>query len=275
MAGRLFDVGLRGSWYLVLAFLYAPLVVVVAFSFNAANTAAEFTHATLKWYAQLFADDAIISAFENSLVLALVSSCIATVLGTMLGYGLYSYRHRRLAWLIWLIYLPIVMPDIVYGISEMSFFTTLHQTLGILAPSLTTMIIAHVSFQLPFVALLIYSRMVGLDARLFDACHDLYANGPQRVRYVLLPLLRPAIISAFFLAFTLSIDDFVISFFTAGPESTTLPLYIWSAIKKGVTPEINALATVLIGAVFAAAAVCLALIYSRASRRPARSTRPL
>ncbi|WP_111746191.1 ABC transporter permease [Salinisphaera orenii] len=265
MPARGFNISLRGFWYLVLVFLYAPLAVVVLFSFNDANTAANFTHATLKWYTRLFADNAVISAFKKSLLLAIVSSCIATLLGTMLGYGMYIYRSRRLGWLIWLIYLPIIMPDIVYGISEMTFFTTIYRQLGVLEPGLGTMIIAHISFQVPFVALLIYSRMVGLDARLFDACHDLYANSLQRVWFFLLPLLQPAIISAFFLAFTLSIDDFVISFFTAGPQSTTLPIYIWSAIKKGITPEVNAIAAVMIGAVFAAAAICLAFQYVRAS----------
>jgi len=259
-----FHATLRGFWYLVLFFLYAPLFVVVLYSFNEANTAAQFTEFSLKWYRELFADETILGAIENSLILALSSSIISTVLGTMLGYGMYSHKHRRLAWLVWLIYLPIVMPDIVYGIAEMSFFTQIFKVFGIFSPGLGTMIIAHVSFQIPFVALVIYSRLVGVDAQLFDACHDLYANAWQRAVHFILPTLKPALLAGFFLAFTLSIDDFVISFFTSGPTSTTLPIYIWSAIKKGITPEINATATLVIGSVFAIAVISLAVQYARA-----------
>ena len=265
-----FHRSLRVMWYLVMLFLYAPLMVVVLYSFNGINSSAQFTGFSLRWYSELFADQTILNAFYNSLSLALASSIISTGIGTLLGYGMYIYRHRRIAWLIWLIYLPIVMPDIVYGISQASFFTSVHDAIGLFTLGLDTMIIAHVSFQVPFVALLVYARLVGLDARLFEACQDLYANAWQRAWYFLLPVLRPAIVSSFFLAFTLSIDDFVISFFTSGPDSVTLPIYIWSAIKKGISPEINAIATLMIGAVFAAAAIALAFQYVRgAQSRPA------
>src|SRR5699024_5803539 len=266
MSNTGFHRGLRLFWYLVLFFLYAPLFVVVLYSFNEANTAAHFTRFSLKWYHRLFADEAVLGAIKTSLVLAFSSSIISTLLGTLLGYGMYAHRHRRLAWLVWLIYLPIVMPDIVYGISELSFFTRVYQTFGILSPGLDTMIIAHVSFQIPFVALVIYSRLVGLDARLFEACHDLYANAFQRALHFILPTLKPALLAGFFLAFTLSIDDFVISFFTSGPSSTTLPIYIWSAIKKGITPEINATASLVIGSVVAVAAITMAFQYVLAAK---------
>ncbi|MGN8199299.1 ABC transporter permease [Salinisphaera sp. RV14] len=266
MSARGFNRGLQAFWYVMLFFLYAPLAVVALYSFNSINSSAVFAGISLRWYAALFADETILNAFYNSLTLAITSSTIATVIGTLLGYGMYTYRHRRLGWLIWLVYLPIVMPDIVYGISQMSFFTSISNATGLFNLGLGTMVIAHVSFQVPFVALLIYSRLVGLDSMLFEACHDLYANGWQRAWYFILPTLRPAIVSAFFLAFTLSIDDFVISFFTSGPESTTLPIFIWSAIKKGVTPEVNAIATLMIGAVFAAAAIALAFQYVRLAR---------
>jgi spermidine/putrescine transport system permease protein len=259
--------GLRSFWYLVVFFLYAPLAVVVFFSFNAANSSASFTGFSLHWYVRLFDNEQIVNGFYNSLVLAVTSSVIGTVIGTALGYGMYKYRHLKLGWLVWLVYLPIVMPDIVFGISEMTFFVTVNRYLGILEPGLGTMIIAHVTFQVPFVALLVYSRFVGLDPTLFEAARDLYATPLQRARYFILPVIRPAVISGFFLAFTLSIDDFVISFFTAGPESATLPIYIWSAIKKGVTPEINAISTLMIVAVFAAAAISLAIQRVRPASR--------
>lgn len=266
MSGRGFHLSVRTFWYVMLFFLYAPLLVVALYSFNSINSSAVFAGVSLRWYIDLFGNQIILNAFYNSLILALVSSIIATVLGTLLGYGMYTYRHRRLGWLIWLVYLPIVMPDIVYGISQMSFFTSISDATGLFELGLSTMVIAHVSFQVPFVALLVYSRLVGLDGALFEACHDLYARGWQRAWYFIVPTLRPAIVSSFFLAFTLSIDDFVISFFTSGPESTTLPIFIWSAIKKGVTPEVNAIATLMIGAVFAAAAIALAFQYVRAAR---------
>lgn len=266
MSGTSFNRSLRVFWYAVMFFLYAPLAVVVLYSFNSINSSAQFAGFSLRWYGELFADQTILNAFYNSLSLALASSSISTVVGTLLGYGMYTYRHRKIAWLIWLIYLPILMPDIVYGISQMSFFTSVHDLTGLFTLGLDTMIIAHVSFQVPFVALLVYARLVGLDARLFEACHDLYASAWQRAWYFILPVLRPAIISSFFLAFTLSIDDFVISFFTSGPESVTLPIYIWSAIKKGISPEINAIATLMIGAVVAAAAVAFAIQYVRSAK---------
>lgn len=257
---------LRGFWYLALIFLYAPLAIVVLFSFNASNTYARFAGFSLRWYDKLLQNDAIIDAFYNSAILAITSSALATIGGAALGYGIYRYRHLKLGWLIWIIYLPIVMPDIVYGISEMTFFVQVYEATGFLRPSLVTMIIAHISFQVPFVALLIYSRLVQMDPLLFEATQDLYAAPWQRAWYFVLPTLKTALVSAFFLSFTLSIDDFVISFFTAGPESTTLPIFIWSAIKKGITPEINAISTLLIVTVFTAAAVSYAIQRARPAK---------
>jgi spermidine/putrescine transport system permease protein len=248
---------LRGFWYLLLVFLYAPLAVVVFYSFNSINSSARFAGFSLKWYRQLFGNEAIIDAMANTVVLAVGSTVIAVVIGGALGYGLYRYRLRRWGWLIWLIYLPVIMPDIIFGIAEMTFFVAINDWLGLLAPGLGTMLIAHVTFQVPFVALLVNARLLALDPQLFEACEDLYARPWQRARFFLIPVLTPAIASSLLLALTLSIDDFVISFFTAGPDSTTLPIFIWSAIKKGVTPEINAVATLLIVAVFLMAAASL------------------
>lgn len=163
MRKRTLKRGLTGFWWLTLVFLYLPLAVVVMFSFNAANSAASMTGFSLRWYHQLFANDQIMSAFGNTLVLALASSLIALAIGCLIGYGMYRHRHRKLGWLIVLIYLPIVLPDIVFGISEMAFFVKLHELTGWFKPGLGTMIIAHVTFQIPFVALIVYSRFVGLD----------------------------------------------------------------------------------------------------------------
>ncbi|XKE46668.1 ABC transporter permease [Halomonas organivorans] len=264
MRKRTLHRGLTAFWWLTLAFLYLPLAVVVLFSFNASNSAASFTGFSWRWYERLLGNEEILSAFSNSMILAITSSVLALVIGCLIGYGMYRHRHRKLGWLIVLIYLPIVLPDIVFGISEMAFFVQIHDLTGLLQPGLGTMIIAHVTFQIPFVALIVYSRFVGLDPTLFEAAKDLYATPVKRVLHFMLPTIKPALISAFFLSFTLSIDDFVISFFTAGPESATLPIYIWGAIKKGVSPEINAIAALMIAAVAAAAIV--SLVFSR--RRP-------
>lgn len=253
--------GLTAFWWLTVVFLYLPLAVVMLFSFNASNSAARMTGFSLRWYHQLLGNEQIMSAFGNTLILAVISSVIALAIGCMIGYGMYRHRHRKLGWLIILIYLPIVLPDIVFGISEMAFFVQFHRMTGFLQPGLTTMIIAHVTFQIPFVALIVYSRFVGLDPSLFEAAKDLYASPVKRVVHFMLPTIKPALISAFFLSFTLSVDDFVISFFTSGPESATLPIYIWGAIKKGISPEINAIATLMIGAV--ALAAVFSLMFNR------------
>jgi spermidine/putrescine transport system permease protein len=247
-----FHLALRAFWYLTLAFLYVPLAYVVAFSFNSANSYVRFPEFSLRWYERMFGNDALMNAFYNSIVLALTSAVLATLIGAILGYGMYKYRHLKLGWLIWFIYLPIVMPDVVYGISQMTFFVTVHDLTGMLRPGLSTMIIAHVSFQVPFVALLVYSQLVRMDPLLFEATQDLYASPLQRAWFFILPAISASLISSFFLSITLSIDDFVISFFTSGPDSTTLPIFIWSAIKRGVTPEVNAISALMIFAVFSA-----------------------
>ncbi|WP_353981971.1 ABC transporter permease [Salinicola endophyticus] len=256
-----FHRGMTLFWWVVMAFLYLPLAVIVFYSFNSANSSAYFAGFSLRWYDKLIHNDQLLDALGNTLVLGIASSLLALVIGTLIGYGMYRHRARKLGWLIVLIYLPIVMPDIVFGISEMAFFISIDRQFGILGPSLLTMIIAHVTFQIPFVALIVYSRFVGLDPTLFEAAKDLYASPFQRARFFLLPTLKPSLIAAFFLSFTLSVDDFVISFFNAGPENATLPIYIWGAIRRGVSPEINAIATLMIGAVLIAA--ILSLLFNR------------
>lgn len=263
MTGRDFRRGLAVFWWGTLLFLYAPLLVVMLFSFNSINTSARWGGFSLRWYRRLADNEVVLSAIGHTLSLAIISSVIAVALGSLIGYGLYRHRARKLGLLVALIYLPIVMPDIVFGIADMTFFVWINRLTGLLSPGLGTMVIAHVTFQIPFVALIVYSRFVGLDATLFDAARDLYASPRQRVFHFILPVLRPALLSAFFLSFTLSVDDFVISFFTAGPESATLPIYIWGAIRRGVSPEINAIATLMIASV---ALIALASLFFNRKR---------
>ncbi|WP_414500675.1 ABC transporter permease [Zymobacter sp. IVIA_12111.31 C1] len=272
MKRRSFHPWLASCWWAAMVFFYLPLIIVVIFSFNSINSATHFAGFSLRWYRQLLGNEQIITALRNSMVLAVGSSCLALVLGTLLGYGLYRHRGKRVGWLIALIYLPIVMPDVVFGIADMSFFVRLNSWTGLLAPGLTTMLLAHVTFQIPFVALLIYSRFVGLDPTLFDAAKDLYASPWKRMQLFILPSLKPSLVTGFFLAFTLSFDDFVISFFTSGPESVTLPIYIWGAIRRGVSPEINAIGALMIGGGLLAALGSM-VVTLRVQRRQAE--RPL
>jgi len=242
-------VALGTLWWAILVFLYAPLAVVVLFSFNDAKFSAEFLGFSLRWYRALWSNDVVLAAIRHSLILGLASASVGTILGTLLGYGLYRYRAAQLAWVSWIVYLPIVIPDIVFGISEAVFFVFIKRNTGYLEAGLDTMCIAHITFITPFVALVVYSRLVGLDRTVFEAVQDLYASPMQRAWAFILPVTWPAIVSGFFLGFTLSIDDFVISFFTSGPSSATLPIFIYSSVKKGVSPEINAVASLLIAMV--------------------------
>jgi spermidine/putrescine transport system permease protein len=243
---RPISLGLRlVSWGLFL-FLYIPIIVVVIYSFNEAKFGVEWTGFSLKWYQKLFENEVVANATINTIVLAVISTAIATVLGTMLGYGLYKYRFPGAGIVQWLMYIPVVTPDIVMAISLLLTYAFLRQFLAIFEPGMFTMVVAHVTFQIAFVAIIVRSRLSLLDPALEEAARDLYAGPIATIRHVILPLALPGIISGALLAFTLSVDDFVISFFTAGPTSQTLPIYIYSSVKRGVTPEINALSTLII-----------------------------
>jgi len=236
----------------VYVLLYAPLTLIAIFSFAPAPGG---TSAGWHWYADLLHAPDVLAALRRSLILAIGSSIIGTMLGTLMGFGLSRFRARNrtgfaAALPSLIIYTPIIMPSLVFGISELIFFNLMHKATGLFAAGLLTMGIAHVTFQAPYVALVVFARMSGLDPNLFEASHDLYADGRQSFLHLTIPVIRPAIVGGFLLAFTLSIDDFTISYFTAGPGSTTLPIYIYSAIaRKGISPDINSLATLMIATV--------------------------
>ena len=257
----------------VYVLLYAPLVLIAIFSF-APPPLASGNH--FYWYADLFRSPEVIAAFRRSLTLALGSSILGTTLGTLMGFGLYRYRDRNATGFAsaipsLIIYTPIIMPSLVFGISELIFFSFIHGATGLLGAGLLTMGIAHVTFEAPFVALVVFARLSGLDINMFEASHDLYANARQSFLHLTIPVIRPALIGGFLLAFTLSIDDFTISFFTAGPGSTTLPIYIFSAVaRKGVSPDINALATLMIATVIGIGLLQYAFTRNRARRLVAR-----
>jgi spermidine/putrescine transport system permease protein len=219
------------------AFLYLPLAIVVVYSFNDSRLNAEWVGFTLDWYRKLFANDEMLTAAGNSLLIGLVASLVSTVLGTMAGVALHRYRLRLLPVLV---LTPIAIPEILMGVSLLIFFVLLNVTLGLLS-----VMLAHIAFCIGFVAIVVRSRLAGMDESLTEAARDCGATPWEAFRYVTLPLIMPGVIAGALMAFTLSIDDFVITFFTAGAGTTTLPLQIYSMIKIAVTPEVNAVSTLL------------------------------
>jgi spermidine/putrescine transport system permease protein len=243
---------LAGISWPVYVLLYTPLALVAYFSFAPAPN--HSGHSVFAYFV-LMHDQAVGAALRRSLILAFGSAAMSTMLGTLLGYGLCRFRKPNPQGLAanlpsLIIYTPIIMPSLVFGISELIFFNFVHSATGLLGAGLLTMVIAHITFQVPYVALTVFARLAGLDPNLFEASNDLYANGVKSFFYLVVPVVRPAIIGGFLLGITLSIDDFTISFFTSGPGSVTLPIYIYGAIaRKGISPEINALGTLMIATI--------------------------
>ncbi len=234
------------SAVLLYMFMYIPIVVVAIFSFNDSKYGVTWKGFTTKWYGVLFENQQALDATMNSLILAGTSAAISTFLGTLLGYGLSRYWFPGKKTVSTLMYIPVIIPDILMAVALLMFYGVLRDALGIFELGLGTMIFAHVTFQIAFVAVVVKSRMVGLDPALEEAARDLGANRWNVFRRVTFPLMLPGIVSGALLAFTLSLDDFVVSFFTAGPGSTTLPILIYSSVKRGITPDINALSTLMV-----------------------------
>jgi len=250
---------------LLYMFLYAPIIVVVVYSFNAARFGAGWGGFTTKWYAALLDNKPALQAAQNTLLLAGFSTAISTVLGTLLGYGLDRFRFPGRKWFDQVLYAPVFIPDIVLAVSLLLFFSLVRQWLGVFEPGLATMVVAHVTFQISFVAIVVRARLAGLDPALEEAARDLGADHWRTFRHVTLPLMMPGVLAGAMLAFTLSLDDFVVSFFTSGPGATTLPILIYSSVKRGITPDINALSTLMICASLAATILLTLLRRSRVS----------
>jgi spermidine/putrescine transport system permease protein len=233
-----------------LVFIYAPVLVIAIYSFNDTTFDLTWQGFTLRWYQTLFENDLVRIATLNSLVLGLSSTLISTILGSLLAYGLYRHQLPGGRWLRWVFYIPVVIPDIVVAVALLIMLHAL-QTLfngftELFSPGLTAMIIGHVTLQIAFVTVVVRTRLELLDRQIVEAAHDLYADTWRTLRYVVIPAAAPGIISGALLALTLSIDDFVLSFFTAGPDSLTLPIYIYSLVRRGITPDVNALSTLII-----------------------------
>ena len=237
----------RPPWLLVavvatvVLLLHLPVLVLVLYSFNASRYAADWTGFTLHWYARLLQRPDILRALRLSLTVAAVSTVVATALGTLLALGLARRPFRGQRLVESGLYLPIVTPEVVAGIALLILFAALRVPLGV-----STVIVAHVAFSTPFVAVVVLARLRGMDRALEEAALVLGADEATAFRRVTLPLLAPGILAGALLAFTLSLDDFVITFFVAGPGSTTLPVLVYSMVRRGIEPTINAVSAVLV-----------------------------
>jgi len=236
---------------LTFLFLYAPIIVLIIFSFNDSRQQQVWVGFTLDWYRQMLQDDRIAEAAKNSLLIATISTIVSTIIGTMTALALDRYRFRLKTAVESALYLPIIVPEIVMAISLLVFFNQVFRWLDELVGltlkfGLGTITIAHIAFSFPFVAVVVRARLADFDRTLEQAAQDLGANEWQVFRHITLPLLMPGIIAGALLAFTLSIDDFVITFFNAGIGATTLPLEIYGRIRRTITPEVNAISAVLL-----------------------------
>jgi spermidine/putrescine transport system permease protein len=231
----------RLVFWATVVFLYAPVVVLVVYSFNESRFSAQWTGFTLGWYARLFDSAETAAALRNTLVISTVSTLCASVLGTMLAIGLHLHRVRGRAFIDLMLYLPVVVPDIIAGVATLAFYVAVHLPLG-----RVSVILAHIAFQISFVALVVRGRLQDFPLSLIEAARDLGAGRLQTLRHILLPLLWPGIAAGALIALALSIDDFVVTYFTAGAGASTLPIRIYSMVKRGVTPDVNALSTLLL-----------------------------
>ena len=227
--------------WLTLLFLFIPLFVIVIYSFNDSK-GAEFTSFSMRWYKELFFNSgALWNALLNSLIVAFSSALVSTLLGTMASIGVNWYKFKGKKFIQTLTYLPMVLPEVIIGISMVIFFSGIHLPLG-----LFTVFAAHTTFCLPFVFLMVNARLDEFDYSIIEAAHDLGATERQTMLKVVVPAIFPGILSGFLMAITMSLEDFVITFFVSGPGSTTLPLYVYSMIRFGVSPVINSLSVVMI-----------------------------
>ncbi|MCB1421266.1 MAG: ABC transporter permease [Nitratireductor sp.] len=225
----------------VFAFLYLPISVLFALSFNEGGLPTAWTGFSVKWYGELLANNDILQAAFNTLIVAVASTIVATLLGTLLAIGV-EIRRRNGRFLETIIFAPMIIPDIVLAIALLSFFSMLDVRMG-----LHTIIVSHVVFNLAFVCSVVRARLKTFDWSIVEASADLGATTVTTLRRIVIPVLTPAVVAGALLAFTLSVDEFIIAFFTAGAgrESITLPMQIFAMIRFGVTPEINALSTIV------------------------------
>ena len=243
-------------------FLYGPIVVLILFSFNSSRTNVVFEGVVNRgpcgpfyWFCELAQNDDVLDATRNTLIIAISSTVVATTIGTLAALALQRYNFPFKRFSEGTLYIPIVIPEIVMGIGILVFFSAFfgwfNGLLGLtgdarLAMGLGTVIVSHIAFSVPFVIMVVRARLHGFDQSLEEAAMDLGANEITTFRRITLPLIAPGVMSGALLAFTLSLDDFIITFFTTGPGATTLPIYVYGLLRRIVTPEVNALSTIWI-----------------------------
>lgn len=250
------------------AFFYIPILSMVVYSFNGSRLATVWGGFSTKWYVSLFSNRQVGAALLLSVQIALISATVATILGAMAGITLARFRRFRGRTLFsGMVTAPLIMPEVITGISSLMFFIMLAEWIGWPGQrGFTTITLAHITFSMVFVSTVAHSRMLQMDRAIEEAAMDLGSRPWQVMRDVTLPVISPALMSGWLLAFTISLDDVVITSFTTGPGATTLPLLIWSKVKLGVTPDINALATLIVLTV----GICVAMagiVMNRAEKR--------
>jgi putrescine transport system permease protein len=253
------------------AFLYAPILSLIVYSFNESRLVTVWAGFSTKWYASLLENEQLLGAAWVSLRIAIMNATLAMVLGTLAGVALVRLgRFRGRAALALMVGAPLVMPDVILGLASLLLFVAMEQAIGWPdGRGMTTITIAHVTFSMAYVAVIVQSRLARLDASLEEAAMDLGAR-PAKVFFVVtLPLIAPALAAGWLLAFTLSLDDLVIANFTSGPGASTLPMVVYSSVRLGVSPEINALASILVGLVTLGIIVAGIVMHRRAAAGPA------
>jgi len=257
----------QGYMGLMLFFLYAPIMVMVVLSFNYSPSRSYWGGFSLRWYQELFRDPHIAQALTNTLTIALLSALIATIIGTVAAMGINQLGQKTKSIVIGITNLPVFNPEIVTGVSLMLLFMFAIRIAGIGNLGYMTLLLAHISFNVPYVILSVMPRLRRLDGNLFEAAMDLGATPMQAFVKVILPEIRPGIITGALLAFTLSVDDFIVSFFTTGVGVSNLSILIFSMARRGVNPRINALSTLI----FLVVIVLLYLISRRDAANGRRS----
>jgi spermidine/putrescine transport system permease protein len=262
---------LRGNGLLVLLFLWLPIILLTVYSFSAARLPGQWGGFTTAWYSDLLDDNRIKRSIGASLRVAFFSTIIATVLGTMSALALERFKFKGRRVFDALLYLPIIIPDVTMAVMMLLFFTQsfslIDSMFGLsLSRGFSTIIISHIAFNIAFVSVVVRARIAGMDSSLEQAAADLYANRWKAFRYVTLPLIAPGVLAGALLAITLSLDDVVITQFVSGPGSTTLPVYVFGLIRRGVTPIINAVSVVMLLASLVLVAGSLALQRANSAR---------
>jgi spermidine/putrescine transport system permease protein len=264
---RLVERVLAGNAWLLFAFLYLPILVLAVLSFNENRVVGVWSGFTLDWYRAMFADANVMAALRNSLVVAGISTVVSTILGTAAGLSMERFRYRGQRVYDGLLYLPVIIPDVTMAVMLLLFFVQAFDLAGALLGTsprygIGTISLSHIAFNISFVAVVVRARIAGLDGVLEEAAADLYAGRFQTFRRVTLPLIAPGVAGGALLALTLSLDDVVITSFVAGPGSTTLPVYVFGLVRRGVTPLINAVSVLML-----VASMVLVLVSLLLSRR--------